>query len=132
MLIDFYLVHYNFGAVALLMTLLLVFLLMKKNYKLAIVFIVALIAFNVAIYNKTANKTWTREFYRTDEVENRAFAALAPLNEAGYIKADESCQTPTEGVFAAGDCRTKAWRQVATAIADGAAAALNACRWLDR
>ena len=66
------------------------------------------------------------------EPENRAFAALAPLNEAGYIKADESCQTPTEGVFAAGDCRTKAWRQVATAIADGAAAALNACRWLDR
>ena len=66
------------------------------------------------------------------EPENQAFAALAPLNEAGYIQADESCRTPTEGVFAAGDCRTKAWRQVATAIADGAAAALNACRWLDR
>lgn len=66
------------------------------------------------------------------EPENLAFAALAPLNEAGYIKADESCRTPTEGVFAAGDCRTKAFRQVATAVADGAAAALNACRYLDR
>ena len=66
------------------------------------------------------------------EPENLAYAALAPLNEAGYIKADESCATPTPGIFAAGDCRTKAWRQVATAVADGAAAALNACRYLDR
>ena len=66
------------------------------------------------------------------EPENLAYAALAPLNEAGYIKADESCMTPTPGIFAAGDCRTKAWRQVATAVADGAAAALNACRYLDR
>ena len=66
------------------------------------------------------------------EPENLAFAALAPLNEAGYIKADESCRTPTEGIFAAGDCRTKAYRQVATAVADGASAALNACRYLDR
>ena len=64
------------------------------------------------------------------EPENLAFAALAPLNEAGYIKADESCRTPTEGIFAAGDCRTKAYRQVATAISDGANAALNACRYL--
>ncbi len=66
------------------------------------------------------------------EPENRAFAALAPLNDVGYIRADESCATPTEGVFAAGDCRTKAYRQVATAVADGANAALNACRYLDR
>ena len=66
------------------------------------------------------------------EPENQAFAALAPLNEAGYIKADESCTTPTAGIFAAGDCRVKAYRQVATAVADGASAALNACRYLDR
>lgn len=66
------------------------------------------------------------------EPENQIFSALAPLNESGYIKADESCMTPTAGIFAAGDCRTKAYRQVATAVADGAAAALNACRWLDR
>ena len=66
------------------------------------------------------------------EPENIAYAALAPLNEQGYIKAGEDCLTPTAGVFAAGDCRTKAYRQVATAIADGATAALNACRYLDR
>ena len=36
-----------------------------------------------------------------------------------------------DGIFVAGDCRTKAYRQVATAIADGATAALNACRYLD-
>ncbi len=65
------------------------------------------------------------------EPENLPFAALAPLNEAGYIRADESCRTPTPGIFAAGDCRTKAYRQVATAVADGASAALNAVRDLD-
>ena len=65
------------------------------------------------------------------EPENQAYAALAPLNEQGYIRADETCSTPTRGVFAAGDCRVKAYRQVATAISDGATAALNACRWLD-
>ena len=66
------------------------------------------------------------------EPENGPFAVLAPLNEFGYIVSDESCRTPTEGVFAAGDCRTKAYRQIATAVADGATAALNACRYLDR
>ena len=65
------------------------------------------------------------------EPENGPFAALAPLNEFGYIVSDESCRTPTEGVFAAGDCRTKAYRQIATAVADGANAALNACKFLD-
>ena len=66
------------------------------------------------------------------EPENRAYADLAPLNEAGYIRAGEDGLTPIPGVFAAGDCRTKAYRQVATAISDGANAALNACRYLDR
>lgn len=66
------------------------------------------------------------------EPENLAYAALAPLNDMGYIKAGEDGLTPTPGIFAAGDCRTKAYRQVATAISDGANAALNACRYLDR
>ena len=66
------------------------------------------------------------------EPENLAYAALAPLDGQGYIKAGEDCTTQTDGIFAAGDCRTKAFRQVATAVSDGAAAALNACRWLDR
>lgn len=65
------------------------------------------------------------------EPENAPFSAVAALDAQGYITADESCRTMSEGIFAAGDCRTKAYRQVATAISDGAAAALNACRYLD-
>lgn len=63
--------------------------------------------------------------------DNGAFASVTDLNEWGYIQADESGMTKTQGIFVAGDCRTKAYRQVATAIADGASAALNACRYLD-
>lgn len=64
--------------------------------------------------------------------ENGAFAEFAALDPAGYIISDENCKTGTEGLFAAGDCRTKAIRQVLTATADGASAALAACRYLDR
>ncbi|MGM9554198.1 MAG: NAD(P)/FAD-dependent oxidoreductase [Faecousia sp.] len=64
--------------------------------------------------------------------ENEAFASVTDLNEWGYIQADESGLTKTAGIFVAGDCRTKAYRQVATAVADGASAALNACRYLDQ
>lgn len=53
------------------------------------------------------------------------------LDEAGYIKAGEDCLTAVPGLFAAGDCRTKAVRQITTAAADGAAAALAACRYTD-
>ena len=48
------------------------------------------------------------------------------LDEYGYVKADESCRTAMEGVFVAGDCRTKSVRQITTAAADGATAALAA------
>lgn len=44
------------------------------------------------------------------------------LDDSGYIKADESTRTNVEGVFAAGDVRTKALRQVVTAVSDGAMA----------
>lgn len=44
------------------------------------------------------------------------------LDSSGYIIADESTQTNIKGVFAAGDIRTKALRQIVTAAADGAAA----------
>ena len=45
------------------------------------------------------------------------------LDKAGYIIADENTKTNIDGVFAAGDVRTKALRQIVTAVADGAAAA---------
>ena len=48
------------------------------------------------------------------------------LDDSGYIVAGESTQTSLPGVFAVGDVRTKALRQVVTAVADGAAAAHSA------
>ncbi len=62
--------------------------------------------------------------------ENRAFADIASLDAAGYITAGEDCLTGKPGVFTAGDCRTKAVRQLATAAADGAVAALAAVSYL--
>ena len=62
---------------------------------------------------------------------NAAFAPLTKLDNYGYIISDESCLTDTDGVFVAGDCRTKKIRQVTTASADGAVAALAACRYID-
>ena len=52
------------------------------------------------------------------------------LDPAGYITADESTRTSLPGVFAVGDVRTKALRQVVTAVADGAAAAHYAEEYL--
>lgn len=52
------------------------------------------------------------------------------LDETGYIVADETTKTNVEGVFAAGDVRTKALRQVVTAAADGAVAAHFAEQYL--
>ena len=63
--------------------------------------------------------------------DNKPFEAVVAL-ENGYVKSNESCLTAREGVFTAGDCRTKQIRQVVTATADGASAALAACRYLDR
>jgi len=63
--------------------------------------------------------------------ENEAFAELADLNAWGYFDSDENCITRTPGVYAAGDCRSKKVRQLTTAVADGAAAALAACRYID-
>ncbi len=65
------------------------------------------------------------------EPENRPFEAVAPLDERGYIAAGEDCLTATAGVFVAGDCRSKAVRQITTAAGDGAVAALAAIRYLD-
>lgn len=62
--------------------------------------------------------------------ENEPFGALADLDDHGYFAADETCTTKTPGVFVAGDCRSKAIRQITTASADGAIAALAACRYI--
>ena len=48
------------------------------------------------------------------------FKGIVDMDEKGYILADESCVTSTPGIFAAGDIRKKALRQIITAVADGA------------
>ncbi len=63
--------------------------------------------------------------------ENGAFENLADLNKWGYFDSGETCDTKTSGIFVAGDCRSKSVRQLTTAAADGAVAALAACRYID-
>lgn len=63
--------------------------------------------------------------------ENEPFAQHAKLNAWGYFDTAEDCRTETDGLFVAGDCRSKTIRQVVTAASDGAIAAMAACRYLD-
>ncbi|MBR5543201.1 MAG: FAD-dependent oxidoreductase [Oscillospiraceae bacterium] len=63
--------------------------------------------------------------------QNEKFKNVIVLDERGYADAGEDCKTSTSGIFTAGDCRAKRIRQVATAAADGAIAALAACDYVD-
>ena len=62
--------------------------------------------------------------------DNAAFAGQLAMDEAGYLVAGEDCRTSLPGVFAAGDTRTKEVRQIVTAAADGAVAAVHAASYL--
>ncbi len=62
---------------------------------------------------------------------NSMFAGLVDLSVDGYILSDENARTKTEGLFVAGDCRTKKVRQVATACSDGAIAASHASNYIE-
>ena len=64
--------------------------------------------------------------------DNDAAKEIINLDERGYIISDENTLTNVNGIFAAGDCRTKGVRQIATAISDGASAALAACRYIEQ
>lgn len=54
------------------------------------------------------------------------------LGPNAYIESDESCKTNVDGIFVAGDCRTKKIRQLTTATSDGTIAALQAVEYLDK
>lgn len=56
---------------------------------------------------------------------------LVALDESGFIAAGETCLTNAPGIFAAGDCRAKEVRQLTTACADGAVAALAAVQYCE-
>ncbi len=58
-------------------------------------------------------------------------ASLAKQDENGYLVTDEHMQTSIRGLFAAGDLRAKPFRQVVTAVADGAIAAHSASACID-
>ena len=63
---------------------------------------------------------------------NSFFQDIVDLDEYGYIIANESCQTKTEGIYVAGDTRTKSLRQLVTAAADGAVAATQAIQYCEK
>ena len=63
--------------------------------------------------------------------ENDFFTDVVDLDERGYFDTDEFCRTKTPGIYVAGDCRKKTVRQLTTAVADGANAALNAIRYIN-
>ena len=69
-----------------------------------------------AVYARRANKSVLL-------LDRAAFGGQIALDGSGYIIAGEDTKTSIEGVFAAGDVRTKALRQIVTAAADGAVAA---------
>jgi thioredoxin reductase (NADPH) len=61
----------------------------------------------------------------------RFLRGLVQMDEAGYILTNENCETTTKGIFAAGDCKKKLLRQIATAVGDGATAAFAAEKYLE-
>ncbi len=63
--------------------------------------------------------------------QNDFVSEFLSLDDWGYFPAGENTKTERDGIFVAGDCRAKGVRQIATAVADGASAALNAIRYLD-
>ncbi len=63
--------------------------------------------------------------------DNTAFAQVVELDKAGYIVAGEDCKTKTEGIFAAGDGRTKEVRQLVTAAGDGAVSGIAAAKYCE-
>ena len=63
---------------------------------------------------------------------NDCFANVVKLDNKGYVAAGEDCKTSREGIFAAGDCRTKLVRQCATAVGDGAVAGFSAALYADK
>lgn len=64
--------------------------------------------------------------------DNKAFEGLVKLDSAGYVDAGEDCLTSAEGIFVAGDCRTKKVRQLTTAASDGSVAAAGAVEYINR
>ena len=63
---------------------------------------------------------------------SQLFKGKVEMDQGGYIVTDDNMKTDIEGVFAAGDIRVKSLRQVITAAADGAIAAVQAEKYIDQ
>lgn len=61
---------------------------------------------------------------------NESFSDLIELDKLGYIVAGEDCHTNVDGIFVAGDIRTKTLRQLVTATSDGAVATIEAIKYI--
>ncbi len=61
--------------------------------------------------------------------QTKGFEHILPLDENGYVLADEVCQVK-KGIFVAGDCRKKPIRQLTTAVSDGTVAAVRASEYI--
>ena len=64
------------------------------------------------------------------EPDSKIYQGKIKIDDYGYFVAREDCKTSVEGVFVAGDCRTKPLRQIATAISDGAIAGNSASKFI--
>lgn len=92
---------------------------------------------SVTLFNKEQNNTWDVAvdgiFLYVGLMPNTEFLAGAlETTPQGYIVTNDAMETSVPGVFAAGDIREKGLRQVVTAVADGAVAAISAARYLDQ
>lgn len=63
--------------------------------------------------------------------QTELFKGLVEMNEAGFIITNDEMKTSMEGLFAAGDCRVKGLKQLVTAVADGAVAAVQAEKYIE-
>lgn len=66
------------------------------------------------------------------EADSNFLQGQIDLSDQGYVLAGEDCKTSLEGVYVAGDIRVKKVRQIITAAADGAVAALEAANYVVR
>ena len=64
--------------------------------------------------------------------QNEFIKELIKTNDSGYIIANEDCHTNVDGIFVSGDNRTKELRQLVTACSDGANAATEAIKYVNK
>jgi len=92
---------------------------------------------SVVLQKVTTGRTYEEEtdavfiFVGTVPQSSIAADAGAAIDESGYIITDQKMSTNIPGLFAAGDIRSGAFRQVVTAAADGAVSAHNAAEYID-